>query len=181
MGLLFSNLVIQLKKVLSERQFKISEENLQSLYEKQKENKFRLEDFIRVRETRVKCKSKRGNVKDFLSKNINRLQLLVKDNVYDCKWEVSTQEIIFNHENQSSEDNDYNRSILQLVQHLSIGEKASIIEAPNFYKQYLVLERKPLGYRTFDLCRNYLKSAYIDSCYEGEIKNFRKNAIIVQY
>ena len=78
--------------------------------EKQKENKFRLEDFIRVRETRVKCKSKRGNVKDFLSKNINRLQLLVKDNVYDCKWEVSTQEIIFNHENQSSEDNDYNRS-----------------------------------------------------------------------
>lgn len=185
----FSNLVVKIKNRLKNKDLKISESTLKSIYERDKDSLYRMNDYVRIQSVAI--------IKSFVSNSenlemYNTLTSLKSDFSTDnyvvfkrkClnnKWKITDEVLKFDPKINQPEDGKIHSEAFIQVQHILQGNVSEIFDSPTEFSFFKVLERKPMGYRTFDSCKNSIYSVNLELIYLNYLKVLTNKAIIVHY
>jgi hypothetical protein len=184
---LFSNMVIKLKLALSKNGLQISDSTLKSIYEKQKDSLFKWNDFVRIRTFKVVPMNQESLDKKQKYAILNKLrnEILKQNNknlnfkTTNNKWKIVENELKFDKNLYLSEADDENQSLYQHIKDKIEGDVSEIIENSGNLLFFSVLEKKTMGYKSFDSCKNTIQSSYLDLLYSNYFKVLTNKAIIV--
>jgi len=185
----FSKLLIEIKKRLAESEFVLSDEKLKTYYEAVKDSLYKLPDYLKVQRFDIFFNDKKlaptqqtriiGEIQSRLrSKGVKSddIQIVFKNIV-----EIKSQVQIFDPTESQNREGEERAEVLKLIGNIQPGQFCSISTASDSCCFYQILQRKALGYRTFESVKNSLKSSYIDYLYKKYLAALRENAIIERY
>ena len=185
----FSKLLIEIKKRLAESEFVLSDEKLKTYYEAVKDSLYKLPDYLKVQRFDIFFNDKKlaptqqtriiGEIQSRLrSKGVKSddIQIVFKNIV-----EIKSQVQIFDPTESQNREGEERAEVLKLIGNIQPGQFCSISTASDSCCFHQILQRKALGYRTFESVKNSLKSSYIDYLYKKYLAALRENAIIERY
>jgi hypothetical protein len=188
---LFSNMVIQLKRVLAEKEWPLSQQELVSEYEQLKERHYKRADSTKVQTFTMSYRDAQEMVdvakKEEAKIKTGQIQLrlangeafeaisqdLLKDSVF--KWDFEEQQL--------DGDNDKEEAtyvqIVNEAKKLSIGQTSQIFELDSEgYCLIKVIARKAGGYAPYSEVVDNVKQIIIDRKYEEKVKSEIDHAIV---
>jgi len=189
---LLSNMENHLKRVLDENVFRIDETMLKEEYERSKDSLFLRGFYTEVRLIRLKIKNGvkpeiNDSIRQYayktlsaIGKNIhNDLSLLkLKEQIGSNQdFSIDINEITYNDSIYSPEEDDATSSVIkENITELDEGEQSRVIEqSGNFYLIY-IKEKRSLGYRSFENCRNTIKTGILNKLYNRHINELQRCA-----
>lgn len=190
-----NNLILSLKQELNRRKvFDITDKKLHLFYENVKDSLYKLPDLIEVKRIEVHCLIRKSeNIKNKQKDSnllINSIQeQLLKTGFNEVEFNRSFKSICnlksetkrfdpLNHQNMEGEES---AEVLKQVEKTNTGKFSSITYTSDGFLFYQLIQRKKMGYSTFEAVKNSIKTNYISSIYKNYISNLRKNSIIEQY
>ena len=179
---IFTNMVNQLKSRLERDVFNISETNLKEIYDRDKDRKYLNGFYTKVLLINMMLgNTTEAGVEDSVRNSagiaLNEIRncFLRNENCLETESEIFkgnkfvsfvTEEIIFNDSVYApEEENTLLASVKKQIATMGIGECSKIAELPGNVFFFRVLEKKSLGYRSFESCKNTVRSDYIDELY----------------
>ncbi len=172
---IFSNMVIRSKEKLGLGQFNLDTEQLQKIYEAEKDETYKRRDEVKVEIISVPFA--RGKSKDAgISKNIAKAKIeevkakLDKGESFEKLAESynksgQVEEFVLDEDSERSDDAS-NPRLMSEAKKLSVGQLSAIFEEENAFYIIKCVERKDMGYMPFDEMRGIVKSRYVDEKYK---------------
>jgi hypothetical protein len=163
-----SIMVIQLKEKLAKELFTVSEEKLRDYYHKNKNVRYKRQEFVRIKKISISRNRKKDALKSLeaikysFENNENMNHFLDNDN------STSIIEMVFD-DSTASLDDRFNFQAKTVALNLHPGEISSIIEDETEYYFIKCIERKDGGYISFEDIRQIVESNYIDEKYNAII------------
>lgn len=185
----FTKLIMKLKEKFAENDLKYTEMDLNQYYEKIKYTTYKKADYIKIQKICISYSDK-GEEAGKDTQNEAKLK------IEEVKKKLDNGEVFENAATQfnpvDSEKSKYGEQIFgetsvrkispldfQLKSHaqnLSIGQISDIFEANNAYYIIKCVDKKSLGYFSFDEVKGNVKIKYVDQKYEELIDKFIKEA-----
>jgi parvulin-like peptidyl-prolyl isomerase len=163
---IFSNMVLRLKETLAVKQFKITDHVLKCIYEADKDAYYTQGEVIKFKLIRLKSddQSTVEHVKSGLQQNKSIEELKRKGFIADC-------------ESKTLDDSEYKREedeglpvlIEKEVRKLNLGQVSDLIKTGSNYFLVMPEDKRSLGFRDFEECKQYIRSKYINELYIGFI------------
>jgi hypothetical protein len=184
---LFTNLVIQIKKKLSENTLGISDNQLRQIYEKRKNKLYKLDDFVQIQRVTLETNAK-NNID--LSKLTNKimfnminkdLDIVKLNDLFSCLCKITADTLTFDPSKYTIMEGETQAEIKRIVNNFKPKQKVYLKQDSRKIEIYKILQRKPLGFRSFESIKNGLKSIEINKLYSEYITKRLSEAIIVQY
>ncbi len=185
----FSKLLIEIKKRLAESEFVLSDEKLKTYYEAVNDSLYKLPDYLKIQRFDIFFSDKKLDPTQqarIIRKIQSRLRSKgVKLDDINRKIkniaEIKSQIQIFDPGESQNREGEERAEVLKLIGNIQPGQFSSISTSSDACCFYQILQRKPMGYRTFESVKNSLKSSYIDHLYKKYLAALRENAIIERY
>ena len=182
----FSNLVLQLKQVLAEREFKITDSDLKIRYEKEKNKSFKMPDYIQVVKFEVNDTSKldaiklkilktEKNQKNFIPVIENLKKMITETALKNVELVTFDPTVYQNYEGEERAE------VMNLITGLKSGEFSKVSKEDGKYVFFQLIERKESGYCNFESVKVMLKRDLINKMYSDYIEKALEKAIIVRY
>lgn len=184
---LFSNMVIQLKSVLSEKEWPLSEQELKNSYDKLKENRFKKADDIKLLKIVLPYVSVQGNKKaaakakmDEIKERLNQgesfeeiSQSLLKDKAWS--WDIG--EHLFSGANQKEDTEGSLSVLLSEAGKLSAGQVGGVFEMDGTsYGIIKIIERKDNGFAEFNEVIDNVRQLITDEKYAEKVERSIESA-----
>ena len=184
----FSNLVIEIKKYLAEKEFKLSEINLKTYYESIKDSLFKIPDYLKVQRFDIYFNKKTdSNHQGEIIREIQSLLITKEVNLVELNQrfknvaEIKSYIQIFDPIKVQNMEGEERAEVENLIGNAETGKLIPISTQSGGNEFYEILERKPMGFRDYESVRNSLRSQYIDYLYKNYLTALREKAIIVRY
>ncbi|MFZ4521287.1 MAG: hypothetical protein ACOYNC_06250 [Bacteroidales bacterium] len=157
---LFSNMVNKLKEFLATSLFKVSDKELKEIYENQKDTLFRKGYYTRVRLAKLK-------------------EVAIEDSPGKMKKIVESESVlVFNDSLYTPEEEEMVRSMAKAASgKLLAGEDSGEIALNGTSYIIRVIEKVPLGYRSFESCKTAIRIILVDRKYEAYLHLAVKEAV----
>lgn len=188
-GYVISNMLIKLKEKMGEQEFNLNEKGLKDYYETIKDRLYKREDSIKVQKLYIALVDSKGNLdntkKSDAKAKIDQLKArLDKGEKYDAikssYKDDGVLKVVFVDqtfdETSAREDSESMSELKAEAAKLSAGQVSNVIEANNVITVMQCVEKKSLGYRTFDEVKDHVKSNYVDKKYEEMVVKLVKEA-----
>lgn len=183
---LFTNMVNQLKAQLERDFFDISEKKLKEIYETDKYHEYPNGFYTKILLVEMKMASNltvgvKDSVRNSVRISLNELRtcILTNDNCLgpatgkfkdNNSVSLVTKEIIFNDSVYApEEENTLLTEVKEQAKTIKQGDCCQVMEVPGILYFFQILEKKSLGYRSFENCRNTIRAIYTDQLYSEYI------------
>ncbi|NOU62703.1 hypothetical protein GC096_01415 [Paenibacillus sp. LMG 31461] len=170
---IFTNDVIELKKILGKEKFKMTENELKDAYEQLKEKYFRESYDIKVEKISMKKSEHADEIMRELQRSLGQADSFEKLKSNDKDIVFGTQ--TFN-ETTAKTDYDVNPQLLIEAQQLSVGDISDIIEENNTLTIIKCMESKERGFQEYDQVKEQVNDRILEEKYEDLVQHTIKNA-----
>jgi hypothetical protein len=188
---LFSNLVLKLKQELGKSKFNHSEAQLRIMYDNVKDSLYKLPDLLVVRKITISTEKKHAEKHLEKQKKIDNLIQTIQDlcssdfhdsiEIVEPDWHIATEILTFDPTVYQVLEGEEQADILSLFKQVETGKFSTVSVLPDGCRLYQILQRKTMGYMSFNSVRNLIETRYLSTCYDKYIHFLRQNSIIVQY
>ncbi len=185
---LFTNMVNQLKNVLDEKVFSISDEKLKQVYEIDKNRLYRRGYYMKIRLIGMKIKPENNFEEDSkLRKDVALMLTDIADSIFTNESYIAeikekykknqavlltVEDIIYNDSVYSQEEDNAVKSLVkEAANKMLINERSPVKEYPDALYIFQVKEKRLLGYRSFNDCKRTIRASFLDKLYLDYIHN----------
>lgn len=191
---LFSNMVIQLKYLLSEQVFMISDDVLQTEYEQVKDTLCMKGYFTEARLFELRYKASSDDAQAIrIKEKANEMMQIIRDMIIqqkgytdsslkdmvgkDPELSIIISDLVYNDSIYSpEEENEFQSMVNESVKKLEKGECSPVLQSSGVLCLIYISNKESLGYKSFDRCRNVLRDSLIDRLYNQYIYDLKINA-----
>lgn len=180
----FSELILKIKKELSKSTLQLSDNQILAIYESKKNDLFKLNDYFLIQ--RFDIKFKKLNDSAQISTEIQRFKTDISKNpvVNSAIYKhlvLKSDTLVINPLKYQTLEGENEAELLKIVGELKAGEIKTVENQPGRTEIYKILERKPMGFQSFESVKSSLKRTETDRLYTKYIKNLCSKAIIEQF
>jgi len=186
----FSNMVNSLKTVLDKKVFRITEGDLKESYENEKDNLYRSGYITKAKIYRIvykpdgTAKTKEEafaaiqSIKDICDGNAaQEREIKIRAFTFAPGVSFFQQDVNFNDSVYSpEEDNATKAAIKETTRALQENQTSEVMEFEDEFVLICILQKKSLGYRSFEKCREVVRSSITDHNYSKYIADLIQKA-----